>query len=97
VEYILEDRKFTWSYSELRDTYYTFINMSDEEFLADLPAALHFACFVCFIKEIPGYVCLADTGIVHELIHILQLGPQGSTTFSLEETRKLFKDQLKLA
>lgn len=97
MEYIVEGKKFSWSYAELKDIYSTFIDMTDEEFLNDLPAALHFACFVCFVKEIPSYVCLADTGIVHELVHILQFGPTGPTSFSLEEVRKLFKEQLKLA
>lgn len=97
MEYILDDKKFTWSYAELRDTYRVFVNMSDEEFLDDLPAAIHFACFVCFVKEVPSYICLSDTGIVHELVHVLQFGVHGSTDFNLASVRKLFKQQLKLA
>lgn len=97
MEYILDDKKFVWSYTELRDTYRTFIAMSDKEFLDDLPAAIHFACFVCFIKEIPSYICLSDVGIVHELVHILQFGVQGATDFNLAPVRELFKQQLELA
>jgi hypothetical protein len=97
VEYILDGRKFSFSYSELRDMYRTYIEMTDEEFLSDIPAALHFATFVCFVKEIPGYVCLADTGIIHELVHVLQFGVEGSTTGNIEEIRLQFKEQLKLA
>lgn len=97
MEYTLDDKTFTWSYSELRDTYHAFVEMTDEEFLDDLVAAIHFACFVCFIKEIPSYVCLSDTGIVHELVHVLQYGPVGATDFDLGPVRELFKEQLKLA
>ncbi len=96
MEYIVEGTTFDWSYSELRQGYYHFIELSDDEFLADLPAVLHFACFVCFIKEIPSYVCLSDKGIIHELVHMLQSGVDGSVS-SLNEIRKLFKEQLKLA
>jgi hypothetical protein len=96
MEYIVDGRKFGFSYSDLRETYNSFIWKTDEEFLDDLPAALHFACFVCFFKEIPSYICLADTGIVHELVHLLQTGKYGATT-NLQEVRQLFEDQLKLA
>lgn len=97
MEYVIDGRPFAWSYSELRTTYRAFIDMSNEEFLENIGAALHFACFVCFIKEIPGYVCLADTGIIHELVHILEFGPKGPTTLNLEDIRQLFKEQLELA
>jgi hypothetical protein len=95
VEYITEGRRFDWSYVELRDTYHIYCALSDDEFMAKLDDILHFAVFVCFVKEIPTYVCLADTGIVHELVHLLR-GSSGSTT-SLKEVRKLFEEQLKLA
>jgi len=96
MEYIIDGTTFDWSYSELRQGYRYFIELTDDEFLADLPAVLHFACFVCFIKEIPSYVCLSDKGIIHELIHILQSGVDGSVA-RLSEIRQLFKDQLELA
>lgn len=96
MEYIVEGTTFDWSYNELRQNYYHFIELSDDAFLADLPAVLHFACFVCFIKEIPSYVCLSDKGIIHELIHILQSGVDGSVS-RLPDIRKLFEQQLKLA
>lgn len=97
MEYIIDDKRFTWSYSELRDSYRAFIEMSDDQFLDELVEAIHFACFVCFIKEIPSYVCLSDTGIVHELVHVLQDGEHGSTDFNLAPVRELFKQQLELA
>lgn len=96
MQYIVEGTIFDWSYSELRQGYHHFITLSDDEFLADLPAILHFACFVCFVKEIPNSVCLSDKGIIHELVHILQSGIDGSVT-RLSEIRQLFEEQLKLA
>lgn len=68
--------------------------MSDSEFLENLPDALHLACFICFLKEIPTYVCLTDKGIIHELVHLLK---ENGTTTSLKEIRELFKITLALA
>ena len=96
MEYIVDGRKFDWSYSELRGLYHTYIKMTDKEFLANIPAILHFTVFACFVKEIPGYVCLSDTGIVHELVHILNHGSAGGTT-TLKDVRRLFKTTLKFA
>lgn len=45
--------------------------MSDDEFLNNLLDILHFACFVCYIKENRTQWVLADTGIIHERIHLL--------------------------
>jgi len=63
--------KYSFSYQWLRDDYLRFTMMSDEEFLADLIHILHFTVFVCYIKEMQTQWVLADTGIVHELVHLL--------------------------
>lgn len=88
IEYLSEETKFSLSYQELREYYLKFCNMSDTEFLENIPEALHLACIICFLKEIPTYVCLTDKGIIHELTHLLK---ENSTTTSLKEIRYLFK------
>lgn len=94
IEYLSEGSKFSLSYSDLKEHYLNICEMSDSEFLEKLPDAIHLACFICFLKEIPTYVCLADKGIVHELVHLLK---ENGTTTSLEDIRELFKNTLALA
>ena len=72
IEYLSDGSKFSLSYSDLKEHYLNICEMSDSEFLENLPDALHLACFICFLKEIPTYVCLTDKGIVHELVHLLK-------------------------
>jgi hypothetical protein len=95
MEYVLDNRRYILSYQELKEEYDKFSGMSDEEFTQNLPAAAHLACVICFLKEVPTYICLSDIGIVHELIHLIHI-PEGNTT-SLKEIRKQFELWLKLA
>lgn len=95
MEYVSNDRKFNVSYSELKQTYYTFVAMTDEEFVSGILAALHFACFVCYFKEIPGQAVLCDTGLIHELVHIAHTGVEGTT--KLADIRADFEETLRLA
>jgi len=94
IEYLSEGAKFSLSYQELREHYLNFCDMSDADFLKNLADALHLACVICFLKEIPTYVCLSDKGIIHELVHLLK---ENGTTTEIEEIRDLFKLSLCLA
>lgn len=94
MDYILDKRRYGISYQELKAKYHELVGLSDEDFLKRLPEVIHFACIMCWFKEIPGYVCLGDTGIVHEIAHLLHI-PQGNTS-TLQEIRELFNEQLKL-
>lgn len=86
MEYLLEGKKYHLSYSELREKFIEFMN--------NLPEIIHFAFIVCFLKEIPSYLCLSDIGIIHELSHLLYIPEENTTT--LEEIRKIFNDTLSL-
>lgn len=98
---------FLLSYDQLRDDYRRFVEMSDDEFLTNLLDALHFAAVVAYMKEIPTHYVLNDTGIVHELIHLLRSQQNARerkpkeelqvTTTSLEAIRTQFKEMLALA
>lgn len=94
IEYISEGSKFILSYNELREHHINFCEMSDSDFMDNLNDALHLACIICFLKEIPTYVCLTDKGIIHELVHLLK---ENGTTTSLQEIRDLFKETLLLS
>lgn len=95
MEYLVDGKKFVLSYSELREGYLNMCALSDDEFKAKAVEALHLACVICFLKEIPTYLCLSDKGIIHELAHLIHI-PNGNTT-TLKEIRELFRDHLRLA
>lgn len=94
MEYLSGDKKFSLSYSELKGYYNDFCDMSDSEFLENIHNALHLACVICFLKEVPTSVCLTDTGIIHELVHLS--GGEIDPIIDISEIRDLFKTNLKL-
>lgn len=94
MEYILENKKYIIHYRELREHYINFCSMSDIDFKNNIKEALHLACVICFFKEIPTEICLSDIGIVHELVHMITIGEENTTT--LKEIRELFRQQLEL-
>lgn len=71
MDYTVNNKKFSFSYKELKNQYEEFRDMSDEEFFSDIPKLLHFVSFVAFLKEISTNTLLCDDGLLHELIHIL--------------------------
>jgi|GEM_PF-1847187 len=95
IEYVIGTSRYDLSYQELKEQYEKFVQMSDEEFLANLPAAAHLACVICWLKEEPGSVVLGDQGIIHELIHLIHMpetcGPD------IERIRQCFKTWCALA
>lgn len=95
MEYLDDGKKYRLSYQELREEYIRHLEMTDEEFMQNLPSALHLACIICFLKETPTYLTLNDTGIVHQLVHLLHFGD--TPLDPLNEIRALFKLQLNLA
>lgn len=94
MQYIVEGKEFGISYQELKGEYQSMCAMSDQEFMNNLPKAIHLACIICFFKEIPTNVCLADTGIIHLLTHLLHIPDENFEPLS--EIRKLFEHNLKL-
>lgn len=94
MDYLVDGKKFVLSYNELKQEYLKYIEMSDKEFIENLPGAAHLACIICYLKEIPTYICLSDKGVLHELIHLMHIPNENTTT--LNEIRDVFKITLKL-
>lgn len=89
------ERRYSIGYSELREQYHAFVRMTDAEFMAKLPSAAHFACVVCWFKEVGLDASVGDRGIVHMLIHLIEHGNTAPNE-PLKEVRKLFNSLLKL-
>jgi hypothetical protein len=96
MEYKAGNAHYIFSYQDVREKHLEFCRLSDMEFIRRLPEVIHLAVFICFVKEIPSYVCLADNGIIHELVHLLALGTL-EPLVSLKDIRNDFKTTLKLA
>jgi len=86
------DGHYLLSYQSLREDYGRFSTMSDEEFSANLLNVLHFTCITCWLKEQQAQYLLGDTGLVHELVHLLlaQTNPEFTTTTKLSVVREMF-------
>ena len=85
--------RYTIHYQELKAHYERFCAMIDKEFLEQLPHAVHLACAICWFKELDPDQTIGDTGIIHELIHLLA----GIEMRELPRIREMFKKYLQLA
>lgn len=97
MEYLVNGKKFYLNYSELRDDYYHYVNLPDEEFVepANLIKALHFACVVLYLKNASAEMTVSDEGIIHQLVHLLDIPDE--PLLNLAEIRDLFNRVLYLA
>lgn len=89
--------KYGFAYQSLRDDYLRYVMMTDEEFLSSVLDILHFACFVCYIKEMPTQWVLSDTGIVHELVHLMDPATRPDAEAELDRIRDTFNHDCCLA
>jgi hypothetical protein len=96
MDYIISGNHYSASYQDLREEHARFAGMTDKRFLKELPAALHFAVFVCWFKELPSSQVLSDEGIVHQLAHLIHLKGEPLVMARLGEIRELFNKQLQL-
>lgn len=95
MEYLQNGKRYHLSYQELRESHLQMTRMTDEQFLGALPKAMHLACVLCWLKELPASAVLADDGIIHQLAHLLHIPDE--PLIDLTEIRKQFNEQLALA
>ena len=92
--YKVDDREFVYNHKSLQLSFQTYQTFTDEDFLKNIVDVLHFAVYVCWLKEIPSDECLADNGIIHELVHLLQKNTANHS--DLEKIRAKFNKTLKI-
>lgn len=90
----LEATHYSFSYRELQRDYRRYVALTDAEFIAQVVPILHFAVFVCWLKEASLDV-LADNGLLHELVHLLD--PNALGMVDLAEVRRIFRTVCELA
>ena len=94
MEYLINGNKYNLSYSDLRNRYNEICSLSLQSFLGRLPEILHLTCMISFLKEVPSYNTLNDTGLLHELIHLLHIPDE--PLVSAEKIKKQFEEEMKL-
>jgi len=87
------------SYSSLRDDYQRYAAMSNKDFSGNLLRILHFTCITCWLKEEKAQHLLSDTGLVHEIVHLLlnQRDPEFTTNTQLSKVREMFRQHCALS
>lgn len=91
-KYKINNNDYLLDVTFLKDTYNDFMYMTDQEFIDNAPEALHFACYVCWLKNIPTKDVLSDEGLIHSLVHLLRKSTRNFV--NLKEIRKNFKETL---
>ena len=89
MEYLVDNKTYNFDYQELKEKYLELEALTDIQFLSRIPEILHFVCFVSYVKGTPGYILLNDRGLIHELVHLLDL--KDHPTNDLEHIREQFK------
>jgi hypothetical protein len=91
-KYKVGNKTFVYDKKSLSESFKLYNSYTDVEFLENIVDILHYAVYVCWIKEISSDECLGDDGIVHELVHLLQKNTIGHS--NLQQIRKKFNETL---
>lgn len=93
-----ELHEYHFSYQESKEEYHRYIRMTDEEFFTheNIICAMHFACFVGWIKEISPEALLSDVGLIHLLVHQLHIGNDPIVQAERNLVRQRFQTLLEL-
>jgi hypothetical protein len=97
MEYLVDGGRYDLNYAFLREDYFRYKNMRDEEFLASLIKVLHFTCVVCYLKQESGQVLLSDKDLIHQIVHLLQEDTKEDALRELRDIRNLFDSVCALA
>ena len=93
-EYKIKDKTFVYDHKSAVDSYRKYCEITDEEFIENILNILHFAVYICYIKNLKTEDVLSDTGIIHELVHLTK---ENTRKFvDIKNIRKLFAKTLHL-
>lgn len=95
MDYILNSKEYSLSYQELRREVLDISLMTDNEFINNLPKAIHLACIVCWMKEKKASDVLSDIGIIHQLAHLLHIPDE--PLVNVQKIREQFNNDLNLS
>lgn len=70
-KYKVNEKTYNYNPGSLLRTYEKICDYSEEEFMNNLPEILHFCSFMSFVLDLTNEQTLADGGVIHELVHLL--------------------------
>lgn len=94
MEYTINNKRYSVSKSELQKEYQKVVAYNDTEFLENITRIVHLACIISFYKDLPNIETLSDEGIVHQLIHLIDI--PNEPLINLQEIRELFNKTMEL-
>lgn len=75
--YLPKDKTaYTFDLLGLRHDYKRFSIMGKKEFTENLLHIMHFCCIVGYYKDLKRIDLLSDSGIIHEIVHLLTINPK---------------------
>ena len=95
MQYLVNNKRYNLNYQELKDSYNEFISIPDDEFLDRITQVIHLACVICYLKETPNEYTLSDEGIIHQLVHLIDIPDEPMV--DIKEIRDNFTEILKLS
>lgn len=88
-----ENRTYTYNPSELVAEYNSICSMSVEQFRLNISKVLHYSVFACYIFNIPSKDVCSDQGLLHQLIHLVDIPDEPLVQAS--EIQQLFATTIK--
>lgn len=96
MEYLIDNKKYTLSYEELKIDYQKFVSMTNKEFFSNIPSILHFICIVSYLKELPTSILLNDEGLIHQLVHMLDESTSKDPIIDNPSVRRKIRQNFKI-
>lgn len=90
----MNGKSFSASLLELKREYRRLKKLSDDDFIKEIKKALHLSCIVSFIKKLDINDTIGDYGLIHQLIHLLDIPEE--PLVDIREIRNQFETLLRL-
>jgi len=92
IKYKVGNKTFLYNKGRAHESYLKYCEMSDEEFIKNILDILHFAVYICFIKDLKTKDILCDDGLIHQLVHLTKSNTREYV--NLKKIRNNFKKNL---
>lgn len=91
--YADKEAPYVYNHNLLKKDYKKYVAMTNDQFIEEISRILHFAVFVCFLKN-KGNKELGDQGLIHMLVHLSLPGPRAC--MRIDVVRKRFNTICKI-
>ena len=92
--YLVNSKKYSFSYTEMKELYDKYSKYSNKDFLENLPDIIHFSCIISYFKELNNEQTISDEGLIHQLVHLLTI--PNEPLIEIKEIRNQFNELMRL-